>query len=216
MKCPFHKLRPGLPPLTARLAALPIDERGYPIPFFVGYPNGKPDFRCMDRHKLMRCVKEKLCWCCGQRLGAHLAFAIGPMCAINRTSAEPPSHLDCAQWSIKGCPFLSRPNMVRREDEETAKLTMAGMAIFRNPGVMCLWQTKCYKNFPDQNGGILFEIGEPETISWWREGRPATLAEVSESIATGLPALYEACEGKKDDLDELEKCIKRVGKFLPA
>jgi hypothetical protein len=35
------------------------------------------------------------------------SFVVGPMCGINRNSAEPPSHKECAQWSARNCPFLS-------------------------------------------------------------------------------------------------------------
>lgn len=42
------KLRHDLPPLIPRIAKLPLNDSGYPVPFFVGYVNGKPDFRCSD------------------------------------------------------------------------------------------------------------------------------------------------------------------------
>ena len=61
-------------------------------------------------------MREKRCWVCGDPLGVHLTFPIGPMCALNRTISEPPSHHECASWSARNCPFLSRPHMVRRED----------------------------------------------------------------------------------------------------
>src|SRR5690242_2247182 len=115
MKCPV--LRPELEqPLPDRIARLPLDERGYPVPWFVDWVDGKPEFRAMDPAKWKRAVKERLCWVCGDRLGVLLVFPIGPMCGINRTTAEPPSHRDCALWSVRNCPFLSRPHMVRRED----------------------------------------------------------------------------------------------------
>src|SRR5439155_15335159 len=116
MKRPIE-LRSGVTQLPERIKALPVDERGYPIPWFVDYVNGKPEFRAMDQHKWVRALKEKLCWVCGQPLGRMMTFVAGCMCGINRTSAEPPSHYDCALWSAKNCPFLNNPDMVRREDE---------------------------------------------------------------------------------------------------
>jgi hypothetical protein len=123
------------------------------------------------------------------------------MCAINRTSSECPCHYECAVWSVKGCPFLSRPKMVRREDEliEENKSNTAGIAIERNPGVMLLWTSSTYKMFrvfptPHSGGGILMHVGEPISVEWWREGRKATRVEIVESIDSGLPKLQEMCE----------------------
>jgi hypothetical protein len=185
------KLNPALEGADTpeRIRALPIAENGFYVPWFVIWLEGKPEFRVMDAKKFVRAVKEKLCWVCGGPLDRAMIFAVGPMCGINRTSAEPPSHPECARFSVRYCPFLSRPNMVRRE-AGIAEMggRSAGFMIKRNPGVMALWATKMYTPF--KNGdGYLFRMGEPTEIEWWREGRFATRAEVAESIRTGLPAL---------------------------
>ena len=93
-------LRPGLPPLPRRMRTLPIDERGYPVPWFVQWflPDGsgaapgvgKPDFRVADGYKRESAVKHRLCWLCGGKLGRQFAFVIGPMCAINFALFRPP------------------------------------------------------------------------------------------------------------------------------
>lgn len=223
MKCPFHlssKVRSDLPPLTARIAKLPVDpERGYPIPFFVSYVGGKPEFRLADSKKWLRCVKEHLCWVCGEPLGVNKAFVIGPMCSINRISADPPTHLDCAEWSVKGCPFLTKPQMVRREDELTQanEDNVSGIMIKRNPGVMLIWTTKKHSVISDHNGGYLFSLGDPESLSWWREGRVATRSEIMESIETGLPNLQAMAEKDGPDaIEELNAAHRRALKLVPA
>lgn len=202
--CP-HKLRSDLPPLTPRIARLPVDERGYPVPFFVQWVDennqptltgtGRPEFRMMDSYKWRLCVEQKLCWVCGEPLGSYLAFPIGPMCCVNRVTSEPPSHLNCAQWSVKGCPFLSRPNMVRREDEltEANKGNVAGVMIESNPGVIAIWVAKSYKAFKAPNG-YLIRIDNPVSVEWFTQGRPATRAEVMQAIADGSPALRAVCK----------------------
>src|SRR5436190_5515495 len=139
--------------LPERMRDLPVDGRGYPVPWFVDWLNGKPEFRAMDPAKWVRAIKEKCCWVCGKRLGVNLAFTIGPMCGVNRTTSEPPSHLECARWSARNCPFLNNPRMVRRQDElvndEQARENVAGCPIMRNPGVVLLWITRQYEIFPD-------------------------------------------------------------------
>ena len=42
------KLRAELEALPARLHFLPVDERGYPVPWFVAWRDGKPEFRAME------------------------------------------------------------------------------------------------------------------------------------------------------------------------
>jgi len=100
------------------MRSLPLDERGYPVPWFVAWVDGKPEFRASSREKFRDAVKKRLCWVCGEQLGVYMVFVAGCMCGINRTTSEPPCHLECGQWSAINCPFLSNPQMVRREDDE--------------------------------------------------------------------------------------------------
>jgi hypothetical protein len=180
--------------IPARMLKLPIDERGYPIPKFVETLDGKPDFRVVKRGWVTACIKQKLCWVCGEPLGRHLAFVIGPMCAINRVSSEPPSHLDCARFSAKGCPFLTQPKRIRNEHDLPEHKQVSGIAFARNPGVALIWVTESYKPFKPHTGGLLIEVGEPTKLEWYARGRQATRAEIMESIESGLPALRKVAE----------------------
>jgi len=192
----MNKLRENLPPLPPRLHRLPIDDRGYPVPWFVQWINGKPDFRVMDADKRIRAVREKRCWTCGDILGARFAFVIGPMCAINRISAEPPSHRECAEYSARACPFLTMPKMVRRENDlPEGYANPGGEMIARNPGVALLWLTRGYRVVKAEPT-FLFVIGDPFETVWYKEGRPATRAEVMESIDSGYPLLLEEARSK--------------------
>lgn len=193
--------RKDLPPPTGRIAKLAIDERGYPVPFFVAYVDGKPDHRVMDGAKLVRAVRDKLCWICGEKLGRFVTFTIGPMCAVNRNSAEPPSHLDCAQYSVRACPFLSHPRAHRRDKGLPEGLGVAGIGLSRNPGVTMLWTTSADEvtvrriHADPERGvgeGLLFHIGSPQNVECYCEGREASPAEIQDAITTGLPALRDA------------------------
>lgn len=203
-------------PMPDRIKRLPISRNGFPVPWFVAWIDAAPDFRVANQEKLVMAVKRNLCWICGQSLGVHKVFPIGPMCAINRTIAEPPSHFECADYSARACPFLTQPRMRRNEkDMPDNKIDPAGIAIMRNPGAICLWVTKSYKPFRVGNG-VLFELGEPERVVWYCEGRTATRAEVQHSIDTGLPTLMAKAEQEgQDAVDELNKCIARAQLLLP-
>jgi hypothetical protein len=203
-------------PMPERIARLPRDDASRPVPWFVQWIDGKPDFRVMDGDKLILATKERLCWVCGQRLGKYVAFVLGPMCAVNRINAEPPSHLTCAQFSVRTCPFLSTPRMHRRErdlPEDTA--APAGIAIKRNPGAAAVWVTVSYRPFNPGNG-ILFRVGPPVDLFWYCEGREATRAEVMASIESGLPLLQKlADEEGPEARASLEKDYQQALKLLP-
>ena len=94
-------MREGLPPLPARLAHLPISPEGYPVPWFVAWVNGVPDFRCSEASKVVRAVQEDLCFMCGTRNGAFKVFPIGPMCAVNRVTSEPPEELPAGRVEVE-------------------------------------------------------------------------------------------------------------------
>lgn len=222
-------IRASLPPMSPRIARLPRDHRGFPVPWFVqwyegdGVPTepgiGRPDFRVIDSRKMNLAVRQRRCWICGQPLGVRLAFTIGPMCAINRTISEPPSHFECAEFSAKACPFLAQPRMRRNEKDLPDGHEAPGHGIKRNPGAVCVWVTRSYERFRASSGnaGILFRIGEPESVSWLCEGRDATRAEVLHSINTGLPQLLELAQMQgQHAIDALHEQVARVQSLLPT
>jgi hypothetical protein len=208
-------------PMPARIARLPIAPNGMPVPWFVAFINGEPDFRVIDTPKLAIAVMANRCWLCGEQLGKYLAFTIGPMCAVNRVSSEPPSHRECAEYAVRTCPFLSRPRMRRNEKgiPEELKETVPGIGFTRNPGVVLIWITKSYKPFRPHMGGkgTLFSLGAPLQTLWFSEGRAATSAEIMHAIETGLPALQKlaAAEGPEAEA-ELNKQLTEAMTLVPA
>src|SRR5262249_13298897 len=162
--------------------------------WFIAWINGEPDFRVSDTEKLDRALRFDLCWLCGEATGRFRAFVIGPMCVVNRVTAEPPCHLDCAEYAVKACPLLTKPKMRGNEkglaEMRDAKVTEqpAGIMLRRNPGVACIWVTNKYRVVPAKPKGFLFRlIGSPVNVTFWCEGRRATFSEVTESVDTGLP-----------------------------
>jgi len=184
------KYRSDLPPLPARMRDLPLDWRGYPVPKFVHFIDGVPDFRVIEPGWMAHCHRRHVCWLCGQPLGQFMCFVIGPMCAVNRVSSEPPGHRDCGEYAVRACPFLTHP-MARRNERGLPddRYVLEG-AIDRNPGCAITWMTRSYKLQRVSNGTV-FIIGEPDSMKVWREGRPATHAEMMLSIESGMPLLRE-------------------------
>jgi hypothetical protein len=204
-----------------RIKELPTDKHGRPVPWFVLWADGVPDFRVVRARGLQLAWTEARCWVCGQRRGATASFVIGPMCSVNRVSPEPPSHLDCALYSAQFCPFLATPQMIRRDRglKEEGQLSdgyssPAGVMIERNPGVALVWTSRNFSAFKAP-GGVLFDVGEPQRVSWWAQGRPATREEVEHSLDTGLPSLAAACRSDQER-NYLDVLRKAVDPLLPA
>lgn len=209
-----HKLRDGLPVVPPEMRALPIDERGYPVPFFVAWVDGRPDFRVSDPAKMEKAIRFSRCWLCGGALGKYRAFVIGPMCAVNRVSSEPPSHLNCAMFAVKACPFLTMPKAHRRESHMPEGVTdPAGIFIKRNPGVSLIWVCRDYR-ITRAVDGILFRLGDPESTLWYAHGRRATREEARDAVESGIPTLREVAAAE-NALPELERMIAAVEPLLP-
>ena len=234
MDKPFPDVKPSRPqfdvPLPVRMLALPRDHRGFVVPYFVAWldenqhevqpPYGKPDFRILSPSRRARCIRDKLCWLCGHKLGRNLVFAIGPMCAATRTTMEPAGHYDCAVYSVKTCPFLTQPNMRRHEKDMPEGHWAPGLSITRNPGVTALWVCRDFQTFNVTEAGTpgeLIVVGEPERVEWWAQGRTATRAEVEASVESGLPILREKADQQspkaRRDLEEFY--IPRLAALLP-
>ena len=182
--------------MPSRIRALPRDHLGRPIPWFVAdLDDGRRDFRIADPDRRARALRDGLCWVCGQRLPRSQVFIIGPMCTINRITAEPPNHNECAEYSSTVCPFILRPQMTRRTSGLPDNLTpLPGNHVEGNPGGMVLWTTGQWSTFRPRfgmPGGVLVNIGEPTRVRWCTEGRPATRAEAAKLLIAGYARLQE-------------------------
>lgn len=227
-------LPPDLPVRMQKLPRWRIMGMDAPVPWFVqwmktgadGKPEpcepgaGEPDFRVMDSRKWVRAIRHGRCWVCGEELGIYKAFVIGPMCAVNRVTSEPPCHRSCAIWSAKACPFLSRPRMRRNEKglpEEHEK--PAGFMLERNPGATCIWITRSFRVFNAEMGGQgqLIRLDDPAEVLWFAEGKTASRTQVMESITSGYPSLLElAQQDGPAAIVALEQMRDSTMKYLPA
>lgn len=212
--------------MPGRIARLPRDHVGRPVPWFVATIDGKPDFRVIKPGAIQAALRYKLCWTCGvpfQRQEDR-TFLIGPMCAVNRTTAEPPSHYECAAYSATHCPFLVTPRMVRRDRHKPAgAVNPAGTMITRNPGVALVWVTgyRDWSTYKDNKSGLLVDVGQPKRCEWYAEGRAATRAEVLASIDSGLPLLADMAREEGPEAEAAltamhERALESVPESQPA
>lgn len=203
--------RRELPPMPPRIAALPVDQRGYPIPFFVAYPDGKPDFRLTDPEKLISCVTHSRCLVCGQKItnADSIVFVFNLTCAVTRKTDEPPCHRSCAEWSIRACPFMLMPKMKRAPLEKLPPtIEERGNSYLDNIGVFVLWECESFT----VDDGFYFFVGDPVQTEFFAEGRPATEEEIEYARARREPMLREQCHLPEhhDQLDQMYAAFAEV------
>ena len=210
---------PPAPP--ARVARLPQDGHGRPVPWFVAWIAGRPDFRIVAQGKVAEAIRFGKCFICGEALGRWQTFPVGPVSTLNRTAPEPPSHKDCALYAVQVCPFLVRPGKGRRTgglpEGHSLDSHAPGASLAHNPGVTALWTTRAHQPFDDGRGGALFQMGDPEEVAWYTEGRPATRAEVLEALDAERETLaaHMAASGSPE-LEALEAGYRAALQLIPA
>lgn len=210
------ELRKGLPPLPARVAALPVDDRGYPVLWFVSKINDKWDFRLADSTKRARAVRDDLCWICGQRTGRYLAFVVGPMCVVNRNTAEPPNHRECAEFAVQACPFLMLPQAKYRAANLPAGAALPPHVLPGNPGAAAIYITESFKPYRTGDSWLI-RMGDPVEVTWWSEGRPASRAAILASLEARQPRLRDiANQDGPEAQAALQQYVDRAMALLPA
>lgn len=96
--------------MPARIAALPRDRRGLPIPYVVMVDDADvPHFTMNDQHKVAAAAHFGLCAICGQRLGAYKCFVGGPGSAFHPVGRyfDGPVHQECGVFALHACPYLA-------------------------------------------------------------------------------------------------------------
>ena len=105
--------------MPPRIAQLPRDRRGYPIPWnvFRGVEDF-PIFTINDQSKHLEAIRRELCPICGVRLGSWKWFVGGIRSAFDPHGAyyDLPGHCDCEQYALAVCPYLSAPKYLGRID----------------------------------------------------------------------------------------------------
>lgn len=102
-----------------RIAKLPKDKRGYPVPWNVlCAEDGTPFFTVNDDRKHWKALRMALCPICGESLGRWKWWVGGPRSAFdpNGWYMDLPGHMECMQFSLATCPYLALPKYLGRID----------------------------------------------------------------------------------------------------
>ncbi len=136
--------------IPAFLSHLKVNDKGYPIPYFVGYVDGKPDFRLLDAKKQVACTNRSLCAICGKKLfkGAYY-FICGPMGYTNKISTDPAMHRNCAEYSLNVCPHLHIQKTHRRESGLEHLSAEQSVVMADKPTTLLLVKCDKFKRIPN-------------------------------------------------------------------
>lgn len=89
------------------LSHLPVDSRGYPVPYFIIVKDGVPNFKFVDNDKRKDAFDRKICGICGKKLDKkEFWFVGGPLMLKNRVATDIHMHGKCAKASLSLCPYL--------------------------------------------------------------------------------------------------------------
>jgi hypothetical protein len=184
-------------PIPQRMSHLPLDRRGYPIPWIVMRDAvGRPHFTINDHKRVAECGKFGLCGISGKPLGKFVRsnpykgawFVGGPASFYHEGGAflDPPVHRECAEYALKVCPYLANPSYGKRIDDGTLKdeHIPAGMAIVKTedsvgsmesrPQIFILGLARRYEMFEPRPGTLLFKVPNYKRdwvrLSAWRHG----------------------------------------------
>ncbi len=170
-------------PAPPRIARLPKDERGYPIPAWaLTDAHGRPDFNVLDMARWVRLAQFRFCGICGEALGRHLAFVGGPKSVANRVFKDLPMHHDCAAYALRACPFLAAPKfgyVSLDHAVDGATTTSSAQVSPRRPTRfgLAIASTMELCLLPDGSPGLM--AGPFSHVAWWQGG--AQIAAPSES-----------------------------------
>ena len=111
-------------PLPERMKDLPFDSRGFPIPYVIYWDkSGVPQFKINDEKKSQKCLLDRLCAICGQKLGDDMWLTGGAQSAFHERGAyfDTPMHHECGVYALKVCPYLASRNYNTLMPEEKFK-----------------------------------------------------------------------------------------------
>jgi hypothetical protein len=106
-------------PMPRRIRSLQRDARGYPLPFIVlRDTDGVGHLAVNDETRWKRCVIQRRCPICGNRLDRVMWLVGGALSAFHERGAYRDSgmHQDCMEYALVVCPYLALPRYLGRID----------------------------------------------------------------------------------------------------
>lgn len=141
-------------PIPKELSHLKVDKRGYPVPFFVSYIKGEPEFRFLNPDRLQMIFDTKVCNICGKKLPKDYCYFIsGPLGLKNCVATDGGMHRVCAEFSLQACPHIFFQKAQYRENDERGKIAAANTPAYQvkeKPTELFLVKVDKWEQFPGE------------------------------------------------------------------
>jgi hypothetical protein len=180
----------AIPPMPPRIARLPRDRRGYPIPWNVlKGVDDFPIFTVNDSERHLHALRAELCPICGERLGRWRWFVGGIRSAFDPHGAyfDLPGHHECEAFALQVCPYLALPQYLGRIDvADPTKLPKDSLTLIdptmipERPAVFVSVASDKLEILDVQPGAVLIAPGRPYLgHEYWRHGQRSRSAPVT-------------------------------------
>jgi hypothetical protein len=191
-------------PIPSRMAKLPRDPRGYPIPANVlRDADGVAHFAINDVHIRARQIAEDRCPICDGTLHRGRWLVGGPLAAFHERGAfiDPPMHHECATYALLVCPYLAAPSYSKSIAESAVKRVNPGesyVATFVDPTTIP-GRPKLFVLAMTVGQNIVDDLIVPQRpwrqVEYWQLGKRLIQREgwglVLEALKAGVPAQRE-------------------------
>lgn len=178
-------------PIPEFMKDLPVDPRGYPIPYIVlKDDDGTAHFIVNDHHAVVRCTRHDLCSICGKPLETLRMFVGGVRNAFHRNGAyiDPPMHPECCRYALQVCPFLAVPSyhgvkdVTKHIERVQADATFVDNTSVRGKPVMFVAIVVPQKyDLVFDGSAMVFKPHRPyRSIEYWRDGKQLAFHEGKE------------------------------------
>jgi hypothetical protein len=173
--------------IPRRMAKLPRDPRGYPIPDGVYRDkDGRAHFTINDEGRRLQHFARGLCPICGQLLQRVRWFVGGPRSAFEPRGAyiDLPMHDECCHYALRVCPYLAAPRYARRIDtatlapDDTTPMFSDPTVLPDRPEIFVAVMSWGQQSWSDGVSQIYVAPVEPyRAVEYWQAGRKLTDAE---------------------------------------
>lgn len=160
---------------------LPRDPRGLPVTYTsLTLPDGRIDFTQADTLIWRRCVKDRLCALCGNKLPKKMWFIGGPLTMVNRFFFDLGMHEECARYALVVCPYLAVRGFkgVKKRaigaDEPGIRQKELASSDSARPAVFGLAMTDGYDPVRFQGDELVRAKRWMREIEWWFAGERTT------------------------------------------
>lgn len=168
---------------------LPKDRRGYPVPFIIlRDKNDVPHFQINDGKLVQKCIQQKLCAICGQKLGTDMWVTGGPLSAFhpNGRYFDTPVHGECGRYAMQVCPYLAAPMYSKRLDHSTLNSEDFNGQVFMDPTVIeerpvffVMARIKSFKVEWHSKHHSIAPARPYQEVLFWKDGREINASEAT-------------------------------------